>query len=113
MTQPLTGKLFARREPTQTTELFERRESDKTETLSARRESNHPEDLSAKQETPSCAAQNSARPHRSSYLLPGKAAGQAMPYLVDTGYNTNLVGKRVFDRLPKHIKEQRMECDTY
>ena len=36
-----------------------------------------------------------------------------MLYLVDTGCNTNLVSKRVFDRLPKHIQEQRMECDTH
>ena len=36
-----------------------------------------------------------------------------MLYLVDTGCNTNLVSKQVFDRLPKHIQEQRMECDTH
>ena len=36
-----------------------------------------------------------------------------MLYLVDTGCNTNLVSKRVFDRLPKHVQEQRMECDTH
>ena len=89
-TQAPTGKLSARREPTQTTELSERRELDQTETLPVRRESNHPEELSVRRELPTCAAQNLARPHRSSYFLPGKAAGQAMLYLVDTGCNTNL-----------------------
>ena len=112
-TQAPTGKLFARREPTQTAELSERRELDQTETLPVRRESNHPEELSARRELPTCAAQNLARPHRSSYFLPGKAAGQAMLYLVDTGCNTNLVSKRVFDHLPKHIQEQRMKCETH
>ena len=112
-TKAPTGTLSARREPTQTTELSERRELDQTETLPVRRESNHPEELSVRRELPTCAAQNLARPHRSSYFLPGKAAGQAMLYLVDTGCNTNLVSKRVFDRLPKHVQEQRMECDTH
>ena len=36
-----------------------------------------------------------------------------MLYLVDTDCNTNLVSKWVFDRLPKHIQEQQMECDTH
>ena len=112
-TQALTGKLSARREPTQTTKLSERRELDQTETLPARRELNHAQDLSARRELPTCAAQNLARPHRSSYFLSGKAAGQAMLYLVETGCNTNLVSKRVFDHLPKHIQEQRMKCETH
>ena len=49
----------------------------------------------------------------SSYFLPEKAAGQTMLYLVDTDCNTNLVSKRVFDCLPRHIQDQRMECDTH
>ena len=113
LTQASTGKLSARQEPTQTTELSERQELDQTKTLPARRELNHPKDLFARRESPTCAKQNLARPHRSSNFLPGKAVGQAMVYLVDTGCNTNLVSKRVFDHLPKHIQEQRMECDTH
>ena len=36
-----------------------------------------------------------------------------MLYLVDTGCNTNLISKRVFDRLPQHIRDQLMSCDTH
>ena len=36
-----------------------------------------------------------------------------MLYLVDTGCNTNLISKRVFDRLPKHVQDQLMSCDTH
>ena len=36
-----------------------------------------------------------------------------MLYLVDTGCNTNLINKRVFDRLPQHIQDQLMACDTH
>ena len=112
-----TDELSARREPTD--ELSVRRES--TDELSVRRESmdelsvrrESKAELSARREPPTCAAQNLARPHRSSYFLPGKAAGLTMLYLVDTGCNTNLVSKRVFDRLPKHIRDQHMECDTH
>ena len=36
-----------------------------------------------------------------------------MLYLVDTGCNTNLISKRIFDRLPQHIQDQLMSCDTH
>ena len=36
-----------------------------------------------------------------------------MLYLVDTGCNPNLVSRQIFDRLPKHIRDQRMQCDTH
>ena len=55
------------------------------------------------------AAQNLAQPHRFSYFLSGKAAGQTMLYLVGTGCNTNLVSKPVFNCLPRHIQDQHME----
>ena len=58
----------------------------------------------SKNEIPACAAQLLTRPHKSSYFLPGKAAGLTMLYLVDTGCNTNLISKRMFDRLPKHVQ---------
>ena len=69
--------------------------------------------LSERREPPTCAAQILAQPQRSSYFLGGKAAGQTMLYLVDTGCNTYLVSKRVFDCLPKHIQDLRLECDTH
>ena len=50
---------------------------------------------------------------KSSYFLLSKAAGLTMLYLVDTGCNTNLVSKRIFDWLPQHIQDQGMSCDTY
>ena len=36
-----------------------------------------------------------------------------MLYLIDAGCNTNLVSKRVFDRLPKHIQDQRMNFSIH
>ena len=95
--------------PSQADRFYARREP--MDGLSARQEPT--DELSARREPPTCAAQNLARPHRSSYFLPGKAAGLTMGYLVDTECNTNLVSKRIFDRLPKHIKDQCMECDTH
>ena len=53
------------------------------------------------------------RPHKSSYFLPGKTAGLTMLYLIDTGCNTNLISKRIFDQLPRHLQDQRMVCDTH
>ena len=43
------------------------------------------EGLSERREPPTCAAQDLAWPHKSSYFLPGKAAGPTMLYLVNTG----------------------------
>ena len=67
----------------------------------------------AKQETLTYSTQHVERPHKSSYFLPGKAASLTMLYLIDTGCNTNLISKRIFDQLPKHIQDQRMVCDTH
>ena len=36
-----------------------------------------------------------------------------MLYLIDTGCNTNLISKRIFDQLPRHLQEQLMVCDTH
>ena len=36
-----------------------------------------------------------------------------MLYLVDSGCNTNLISKRVFNRLPRHIQDQLMSWDTH
>ena len=35
-----------------------------------------------------------------------------MLYLANTGCNNNLTSKQIFDWLPKHIKDQLMDCDT-
>ena len=67
----------------------------------------------AKQETLTYTTQHVERPHKSSYFLPGKAAGLTMLYLIDTGCNTNLISKRIFDQLPRHLQDQRMVCDTH
>ena len=66
-----------------------------------------------KEDIPVCAAQHLTRPHKSSYFLLGKAAGLIMFYLVDTGCDTNLINKRVFDHLSRHIQDQLMSCDTH
>ena len=36
-----------------------------------------------------------------------------MLYLVNIGCNTNLISKRIFDPLPRHIQDQLMSCDTH
>ena len=66
----------------------------------------------AKQETLTYTTQHVERPHKSSYFLPGKTAGLTMLYLIDTGCNTNLISKKIFDQLPRHLQDQRMVRDT-
>ena len=44
------------------------------------------------------------RPHRSSYFLPGKLKRQPVHFLIDTGCNTKLLSKRVFDHLPERVR---------
>ena len=36
-----------------------------------------------------------------------------MLQLIDMGCNTNLISKRIFDQLPRHLQDQRMVCDTH
>lgn len=67
--------------------------------------------LAERREPPIWAAQNLALPRKFCYFLQGKAAGQAMLYLMDTGCNTELVSKLIFNRLLKHIQNQRVACD--
>jgi len=40
-----------------------------------------------------------AQPYGSSYFLPGKLAGKAATFLLDTGCTTNLLSQRLFDTL--------------
>ena len=46
-----------------------------------------------------------SQPYFSSYFQPGSIAGRPVSYLIDTGCATNLIARRVFQRLPKVIKE--------
>jgi len=41
----------------------------------------------------------SAQPYGSSYFLPGKLAGKAVTFLLDTGCKTNLLSRRLFHTL--------------
>jgi len=41
----------------------------------------------------------STQPYGSSYFLPGKLAGKAVTFLLDTGCTTNLLSRRLFDTL--------------
>jgi len=41
----------------------------------------------------------SAQPHGISYFLPGKLAGKAATFLLDTGCTTNLLSRHLFDTL--------------
>ncbi|XP_067940157.1 retroviral-like aspartic protease 1 [Watersipora subatra] len=49
----------------------------------------------------------------SSYFLPGKVERQNLLFLIDTGCNTNLLSKKVFDRMPRRVKMQLEENDQY
>ena len=53
------------------------------------------------------------RPHRSSYFLPGKLERQPVHFLIDTGCNTNLLSKRVFDHLPERVRNQLEANERY
>ncbi|XP_067940642.1 uncharacterized protein [Watersipora subatra] len=53
------------------------------------------------------------RPHGSSYYLPGKVGGKPALFLLDTGCNTNLISKRMFDQLPQSFKQQLKPCTTH
>ena len=69
-------------------------------------------DLPASEEVTNV-AQIPERPYKSSYFLPGRIEGRALNFLVDTGCNTNLLAKHVFDRLPRRVKDQLEECETH
>ena len=55
-----------------------------------------------------CATQLLQKPFKSSYFLPGKIEGRPVQFLLDTGCNTNLLSKHVFDKLPAKV-QQRLE----
>jgi len=46
------------------------------------------------------------QPHGESYFLLGKVAGKAVTFLLDSGCNTNLLSKRVFDALPPKARRE-------
>ena len=59
------------------------------------------------------AAEYVDRPFQSSYFLPGRIEGVPVQFLIDTGCNTNLLSKQVFDRLPERIRAGLEESDTH
>jgi len=46
----------------------------------------------------------SVQPYGSSYFLPGKIAGKAATFLLDTGCITTLLSQRLFDTLGAHVR---------
>ncbi|XP_067950499.1 uncharacterized protein [Watersipora subatra] len=46
------------------------------------------------------------RPHSTSYFPPGKVESRALQFLVDTGCTTNLLNRRVFNRLPEAVRNR-------
>ena len=58
------------------------------------------------------AARQIQRPYEASYFVAGKLAGLPVHFLIDTGCTTNLMGKRIFDRLPPEVKKRREECNS-
>lgn len=60
-----------------------------------------------------CATQITSKPYKSSYFLPGKIEGKPVQFLLDTGCNTNMIAKSLFDRLPGKVKAQLKECDSH
>ena len=53
------------------------------------------------------------RPHQPSYFLPGKVGGVTVQLLIDTGCTTNLLSKRVFDKLSKATRATMEECESH
>ena len=47
---------------------------------------------------------NPWRPYNTCYFLPGRVQGLPVQFLIDTGCTTNLLGKHVFDRLPRAVR---------
>ena len=58
-------------------------------------------------------ARSLQRPIGSSYSLPGKAEGKSVLFLIDTGCNTNLLSKHLFDKLPDKIKNTLEPCSSH
>ena len=44
------------------------------------------------------------RPHKPSYFLSGELEGRVVRFLLDTGCNTNMISKRIFDTLPVEVR---------
>ena len=59
------------------------------------------------------AAQLVEKPYQPSYFLPGKVEGKAALFLLDTGCNTNLISKHVFDRLAPRIQQGVEPCSSH
>lgn len=59
------------------------------------------------------AAQLIEKPYQPSYFLPGKVEGKAALFLLDTGCNTNLLSKHVFDRLAPRVRQGLEPCGSH
>jgi hypothetical protein len=59
------------------------------------------------------ASQEAKRPFKPSYYLPGKLEGKPALFLVDTGCNTNLMSRKMFDTLPERVRRQLLESDSH
>ena len=53
------------------------------------------------------------RPHKSTWFLPGKVGRVPVQILVDTGCTTNLLSKKVFDKLDKATRETIEPHESY
>jgi len=54
----------------------------------------------------------STQPYGSSYFLPGKLAGKAATFLLDTRCTTNLLSRRLFDTLSASLEPYKGEHGT-
>ena len=53
------------------------------------------------------------RPYKSSYFLQGRLEKKPVNFLLDSGCNTNMVSKKVFDSLPSTVQRQVSLCDEH
>ena len=53
------------------------------------------------------------RPFKPSLFFPGKVEGKPAQFLLDTGCNTNLLSKHLFDRLPAETRQRLGQCDSH
>ena len=46
------------------------------------------------------------QPHRNRYFLPGKIAGKAATFLLDSGCTMNLISRQLFDTLSAKVRSE-------
>lgn len=70
-------------------------------------------ELLQKEDIEDTAAQVLKRPYKASYYLPGRLEGRPVQFLMNTEWATNLLLKKVFDKLLVRVMKLREESAFY